>query len=166
PEGQVRPARWAVMVLGGPLSNLLIGVACLAAASWHNPGPPDTMPRAARTGWRSVALAYPGDPTTALLNIAGLSNLGLGLAVLLPGRGAGPRADGGQLRDLWRRGGGPAARRGGGGGPAAKKGPGGGGVRPPPPQNATLDCCKTEQFRHWGKLRRTGAVGAVEIIIG
>lgn len=94
--------RWAVTVFGGPLSNLLVAVACLAAASGLNPGPPADMPRAARAGWRGVALLYPGDPVTAWLNIAGLLSLGLGLGNLVPGSAVGLRTDGGQLLDLWR----------------------------------------------------------------
>ncbi len=96
------PFRMAVMTLGGPLANLLIGVACLAVASWLNPGPPAEMPASAREGLRSVALLYPGDLATAVLNLVGLLSLGLGLGSLIPGRAAGLRTDGGQLLDLWR----------------------------------------------------------------
>src|SRR5262249_3338088 len=87
---------------GGPLSNLVIGVACLAASSWHNPGPPNTVPPSARAGWGSVALLYPGDPATALLNIAGLVSLQMGLVNLVPGNVGRLRSDGGQLLDLAR----------------------------------------------------------------
>jgi hypothetical protein len=94
--------RWAVMVLGGPLANLLLGVACLAAASWLNPAPAPGMLGDAKVGWRSVALLYPGGMPSAYLNVAGLLSLGLGLVNLVPCRGAIWPSDGGQLLDLWR----------------------------------------------------------------
>ena len=103
PQDGVQRWRWAAVVFAGPLSNLLAGAACLAAAHWLNPGPPVEMLHAPRVGWRSVALLYPGDPATAWLNIAGLLSLGLGLGTLVPGSAAGMRSDGGQLLDLWRR---------------------------------------------------------------
>jgi hypothetical protein len=103
PEGCVRPWRWAVLLLAGPLCNLLLGLTCLIAANWLNPGPPAGMPPDARVGWRSIALLFPGDMLTAQLNVAGLLSLGLGVGTLIPGSAAGLRTDGGQLLDLWRR---------------------------------------------------------------
>jgi hypothetical protein len=94
--------RWAVMVLGGPLTNLLIGVACLLAAGWLNPGPSSSLPASARTGLRMVALVVPGNFPTALLNIVGLLSLGFGLGNFIPAHVVGFRTDGGQLLDLWR----------------------------------------------------------------
>jgi hypothetical protein len=94
--------RRAVMLLGGPLASLIPGAACLVAGSWLNPGPPADLPGAARSGWRGVALLYPGDAWTAALNTAGVLSLGLGLGTLVPGRAAGCRTDGGPLLDLWR----------------------------------------------------------------
>jgi uncharacterized repeat protein (TIGR04138 family) len=89
------PLRWGVMVLGGPLSSLLLGVGCLGAASWLNPGPPAEIASRAR-------FLFPGDLATANLNVAGILSLGMGLGTLVPGRAAGLRTDGGQLLDLWR----------------------------------------------------------------
>jgi hypothetical protein len=93
--------RWVAVVLAGPLSNLLVGATCLAIARGLNPGAPAEMPPAARVGWRSVAVLFPGDAVTGSLNLAGLLSLGLGLATLVPGSAAGLRTDGGQLLDLW-----------------------------------------------------------------
>lgn len=102
PWGADALRRWAVMVLGGPLSNLLLSIVCLFAASWLNPGPQAEMPSRARSGWRNVALLYPGDLPTAFLNVTGVLSLGLGLGTLVPARVVGLRTDGGQLLDLWR----------------------------------------------------------------
>ena len=66
--------RWAAVLLGGPLSNLLLGAACLAAATGLNPGPPAERPHAARAAWRSVALLYPGNPAAAWLNVTASSS--------------------------------------------------------------------------------------------
>jgi membrane-associated protease RseP (regulator of RpoE activity) len=93
--------RWAAVILAGPLSNLLLGAACLAVASGLNPGAPADMPPSAQMGWRSVALLFPGGAATAWLNLSGLLSLGLGLGTLVPGFAAGMRTDGGQLLDLW-----------------------------------------------------------------
>jgi hypothetical protein len=94
--------RWAAMVLGGPLANLLVGAACLAAAGHLNPCPPASVSTNARAGWRGVAILYPGDLTTAWLNMAGIVSLWLGVCNLVPGSAKGMRSDGGQLLDLWR----------------------------------------------------------------
>jgi hypothetical protein len=101
PAGNTSIRRWATMVAGGPLANLLICVFCLIAASIINPGPTDMIPSEARPGWRSVALLMPGNLTTAWLNVAALISLGFGLGTLIPGRAAGLRTDGGQLFDLF-----------------------------------------------------------------
>ncbi len=93
--------RYALVVGGGPIANLLLCALCLIAASVLHPGPPDSIPREARLGWRSVALLMPGNFATASLNSAGLLSLGLGLGTLVPGRAAGVRSDGGQLLDLF-----------------------------------------------------------------
>lgn len=103
PEGGVPAWRWAVVVLGGPMANLLFVPIFLLAASWMNPGPPAEMPSALRVGWRTFAWLNPGDMATALLNIAAILSLALGLGTLVPGTSAGVRTDGGQLLDLWRR---------------------------------------------------------------
>jgi uncharacterized repeat protein (TIGR04138 family) len=88
------PVQWAITVLGGPLANLVLGVACLSAASWHNPGPP--------AAWRSSpAFLYPGDLVTAFLNIGGMLSLALCFVTLAPSRAAGASSDGDQLLQLW-----------------------------------------------------------------
>jgi hypothetical protein len=92
---------WFLLIAAGPLTNLFLGCGCLLAAEAWNPGPPPRVLAVGRPAWRSVALLYPGDVPTALLNTAGLLNLGLGLAVLVPRRVAGVRTDGGQLLDVW-----------------------------------------------------------------
>jgi hypothetical protein len=97
-----RRFRRAVMVLGGPLSNVFLAGVCFVAASGWNPGPPVGLPAGSRTGWRNVALFYPGDVVTAGLNVAAVLSLGLAISTLVPGRAAGLRTDGGQLLDLWR----------------------------------------------------------------
>jgi membrane-associated protease RseP (regulator of RpoE activity) len=107
PNGCVRPRLWAVVVFAGPLCNLLLGLTCLIAANWLNPGPPTGMSPDARVGWRNVALLFPGNMVIAQLNVAGLLSLGMGMATLIPGSAAGLRTDGGQLLDLWRRKGSP-----------------------------------------------------------
>jgi hypothetical protein len=102
PSNVDRPWRRAAAILGGPISNLFLGAACLAAACGVNPGPPPDVPAAARVGWRTAALLYPGDPATTHLNLVGFLSLGVGLGTLIPGSSAGLRTDGGQLLDLWR----------------------------------------------------------------
>jgi membrane-associated protease RseP (regulator of RpoE activity) len=110
PGGPIPRLRWAVAVLGGPLSNLLVGVACLVAANRLHPGPPVAVAHSAQAGWRGVALLMPGNLATAQLNLAGVLSLGIGLATLVPGQSAGLRTDGGQLWDLWRKKDRPASR--------------------------------------------------------
>src|SRR5262249_60339247 len=95
PEAGSRSSRWAIVLFGGPLVNLLLGVACLLLASWVNPGPPHGA-----VGWRGWALLWPGGLAGGLLNSAGLLSAGLGLGTLVPGKAAGMRTDGGQLLDL------------------------------------------------------------------
>jgi hypothetical protein len=85
-EGTRRSGRWAIIVLGGPLANLLIGAVCLAMAHWLNPGPPPELSSNAEPGWRNVALLFPGDWMTALLNLTALVSWGLGLGTLVPGK--------------------------------------------------------------------------------
>jgi hypothetical protein len=94
--------RWAVMVLGGPLANLVLGVGWLVAANWLNPGPGGVAPRAAQAGWGSVALLLPGSLLIACFNVAGMLNLAWAFGTLLPGDEAGVRTDGGRVLDLWR----------------------------------------------------------------
>jgi membrane-associated protease RseP (regulator of RpoE activity) len=96
-----RRLRWSIFVMGGPLANLLIGLICLPIAEWHNPGPPPQFPT---TGWRNVALLFPGDVGTALLGMTGVLSVGLCVVNLLPSGAARFRSDGGQLLDLWRHG--------------------------------------------------------------
>ncbi|WP_439630867.1 site-2 protease family protein [Gemmata sp.] len=92
---------WFVIFAAGPLTNLVLGCGCLLAAQAWNPGPPTRVQAAGRPGWWSVAVLYPGDVPTALLNTAGLLNLAIGLASLVPRQVAGVRSDGGQLLDIW-----------------------------------------------------------------
>jgi uncharacterized repeat protein (TIGR04138 family) len=94
--------KWGIFVLGGPASNLLLGVALLWVAQWVNPGPPDSTSMSWRQEWPGVALIRPGDLTTALLNASGIASLYLTFASLIPRRIRNWRSDGGQLLDLWR----------------------------------------------------------------
>lgn len=96
--------RWgrAVMVAGGPLTNLLIAVACLVLANAIHPGPPPFVASPGLYGWREFAIFMPGNWVTALLNLVGLESLALCLWTLVPGRAAGLRTDGGQLLDCLR----------------------------------------------------------------
>lgn len=97
PDSGLRVSHHVIVLLAGPLVNLLLGAASLLLASRVNPGPPHGA-----VGWRLVALLWPGDPVTGLLNIAGVVSLGLGLFSLVPkGDSARIRSDGGQLLDLW-----------------------------------------------------------------
>jgi hypothetical protein len=89
----------AVMVAGGPAASLAAGAGCLAWAAEINPGPTD-VPVARQSGWRDVALVWPGSSGVAALNVTGLVSLYLGAGTLVPGRAAGLRTDGGQLLDL------------------------------------------------------------------
>jgi Zn-dependent protease len=91
--------RVAVMVAGGPGVNIVVGFVCLVWAAGINPGPPE-LPEAAQSRWRDIAVAWPGNPVTALLNIVGLSNLYFGGASLVPRRFAELRTDGAHLLDL------------------------------------------------------------------
>jgi Peptidase family M50 len=85
-----------LVLIAGPLANILIAVACFGAASGLNPSVPGFHQAAAPdtlTTGRRMAL---------LLNNAGQWSLLMGLLNLVPCGAAGWRSDGGQLLDLWR----------------------------------------------------------------
>jgi hypothetical protein len=104
PDGYVnleppQDVKWwhvVLVLLAGPLSNILFAVACFVAAAALNSEVsafdqrevPDTLSTASR-----MAL---------LLNNAGVLSLFMGLFNLVPSGAAGLRSDGGKLLDLWR----------------------------------------------------------------
>lgn len=94
-RGRGGAARWAVMVLGGPLANLLVGAACLAAAAWVSPGPPAGAPAGAVKMMAAFPSLYPADLPTACLNVAGVLSLAVAGHSLAAGR------DGGLLILIW-----------------------------------------------------------------
>jgi len=86
--------RYALLVGGGPLANLLVAVLCLAGAVALND------PRPAATWLGSIADLVPRNFLSVLLSFAALLNLFLGIGSLSPGRARLWETDGQQLLEL------------------------------------------------------------------
>ncbi len=101
--------RFAVMLCGGPLANLLWFGLCLGLAVFFYHVPPfgnilTHLKGLQPTGAAGQFLWFPANRFTAVLNEAAFLSLFYALAPLVPGYGLAMKTDGLQLWELWRHG--------------------------------------------------------------
>jgi hypothetical protein len=94
---------WAMMIVGGPVANLVLTCGCFALAACCDSGQNFVFPgqrpliRSGAVGW-----LFPTGLVAAPFRLVGMISLLPGVCTLVPGRVAGMRTDGGQLLDILR----------------------------------------------------------------
>jgi uncharacterized repeat protein (TIGR04138 family) len=102
PNGVPQAKPWKKMILGGPLANLFVGVACIVTEVLCGCGASTPDPGVKPSATISRFILYQGNLNIALIGIAGVANILVGLMNLIPATVGKYRTDGGQLLDLWK----------------------------------------------------------------